>query len=144
DGLADIFRLIGAVDAVQGILVALVEIERPRPQRIGWTAGNARRVRAEPRLNLRRWDPIGPFSHAADRGDAGEGQRFLPHRHAVADRLAAGQHVVKITRISIDQDRAWRLLARIVHDMPSIGFWNVRPRIGWMGEQLAVAWGKIG
>ncbi len=30
--MADIFRLVGAVDAVQGVLVALVKVERPRAQ----------------------------------------------------------------------------------------------------------------
>jgi hypothetical protein len=34
------------VDPVQGVLVALVEIERPRAQRVSRTSGNARRVRA--------------------------------------------------------------------------------------------------
>ena len=34
DGLADIFRLVGAVDAVQGVLVALVKVDRPRAERI--------------------------------------------------------------------------------------------------------------
>ena len=61
DGLADIFRLVGAVDAVQRVLVALVEVERPRAQRIGRTSGNALRVGAEPRLDIRRRNPVGPF-----------------------------------------------------------------------------------
>src|SRR5580704_15756976 len=83
-GLADIFRLIGAVDAVQGVLVALVEVERPRSQRISRTSGNACWVGAEPRLNLRRRNPIRPLSHAANGGHAGESHRFLAHRYAVA------------------------------------------------------------
>jgi hypothetical protein len=110
--------------------------------RIGRTSGNPRRVRAEPRLNLRRRDTVGPFSHAANRSDAGERQRFLPHRHAVADRLALGQDVIEITRVGIDQDRARRLFARIVDDMPAIGLWNGCLRIRRMGQQLPVPWDK--
>src|ERR1700721_2284956 len=53
-GLTDIFRLVGAVDAIQGVLVALVEVERPRAQRISRTSWNACRVWAEPGLHLRR------------------------------------------------------------------------------------------
>src|SRR5580704_11313938 len=101
-GLADIFRLVGAVDPIQGVLVALVEVERPRAQRIGRPSWNAWRIRAETRLNVWRRNPVRPFGHPANLGDAGEGQRFLPHRHAVADRLAVRQDVVQITRIGID------------------------------------------
>src|ERR1700731_5486245 len=99
--MADIFRLVGAMDAVQGVLVALIEVERPRAQRISRTSWNACRVWAEPGLNLRRRDPIRPLSHAADRGDTGPGQRFLPHRHAVADRLASRQDVIEIKLVAI-------------------------------------------
>src|SRR5258708_3336338 len=87
DGLTDIFRLVGAVDAVQRVLVALVEVERPRAERIGRTSGNALRVGAEPRLDLRRRNPVGPFGDFANGRDAGPGLRLLAHRHAVADRL---------------------------------------------------------
>src|SRR5258708_9872203 len=50
--LADIFRLVGAVDAVQGVLVARVKVERPRAEWIGRTSWNARRVGAQPRPKL--------------------------------------------------------------------------------------------
>src|SRR5262249_2224824 len=42
-GLADIFRLVGAVDAIQRVLVAFVEVERACAQRIGRPSGNASR-----------------------------------------------------------------------------------------------------
>src|SRR5215207_4425753 len=80
DGLADIFRLVGAMDAVQGVLVALVKVNRPRAERIFRTSGDALWVRPKPGLDLRRRNPVRPFSHTANRGDAGPGQRFLSHR----------------------------------------------------------------
>src|SRR5262249_29677744 len=114
DGMADIFRLVGAVDAVQGVLVALVKVDRPRAQRIGRASGNALWVGAEPGLDLRRRDPIRPFSYVANRSDARPGQRFLTHRHAVAERLASRQDVIEKTRAGIDKDRARLLFASVV------------------------------
>src|SRR5579863_7003378 len=76
NGLADIFRLVGAVYAVQGILVALVKVQRSRAERIFRAALYAMRVGTEPRLNFRRRDPIRPFRHSADSRDAGPGHRF--------------------------------------------------------------------
>jgi len=40
-GLANIFRLVGAVYAIQGVLVALVKVERPRAQGISRPSRNA-------------------------------------------------------------------------------------------------------
>src|ERR1700692_3212232 len=79
NGLADIFGLVGAVDAVERVLVALVEIERPRTQRVRRASGNALGIGTEPRLNLRRRNPVRPFSGAANRGDTGKGQRFFAY-----------------------------------------------------------------
>src|SRR5262245_13569170 len=109
--MADIFRLVGAVDAVQGILVALVKIDRPRAQRISGTSGNALWVGAEPSLDLCRRDPIRPFSYVANRSDAGPGQRFLPHRNAVAECLAARQGVIRKKSVGVDTDRTRMLCA---------------------------------
>src|SRR5580765_4603150 len=66
DGMANVFRLIGAVDTVQRVLVALVKIDRPRTERISRTACNALGVRTEPGLDLRRGDPVRPFSYTAN------------------------------------------------------------------------------
>src|SRR3954453_1275967 len=138
-GLADIFRLVGAVDAVQGVLVALVKIERPGPQRISRTSVNTCGVRAEPRLNFRRRDPIRPLSHLADCSDAGEGQRFLPDRHAVPERLSFRQDEIKIARIGIHQDRARSLPAWIVDDVPAEALGDVCLGIRRMGQQLPIS-----
>src|SRR5215216_2327927 len=71
NGLADIFRPVGAVDAVQGVLVALVKVNRPRAERIFRTSGDALWVRAKPSLDLRRRNPVRPFSHTTNRSDPG-------------------------------------------------------------------------
>src|SRR5437667_8258142 len=142
--MADIFRLVGAVDAVQGVLVALVKIDRPRAQRISRASGNALWVGAEPSLDLRRRDPIRPVGYMANRSDAGPGQCFLPDRHAVAERLASRQDVIEKTRVGIDKDRARLLFARVVDNMPAIGLRDGRLRIRRMGQQLPVPWGQTG
>ncbi len=54
NGLADVFRLIGAVNAVQRVLAAFVKVERTRAQRILRASSNAGRVGTEPLLNLSR------------------------------------------------------------------------------------------
>src|SRR5579871_3233707 len=100
--LTNIFRLVRSVDAVQRVLAALEKVECPRAKRVGRTSRNACRIGTEPRLNFRGWDPVGPFGHAADRGDARPGHRFLAHGDAVAYRFAPRQDVVEIARVCID------------------------------------------
>ena len=48
--MADIFRLVGAVDAIERVLAALEEIEAARAQRIGRAAVSHASARAMPRL----------------------------------------------------------------------------------------------
>src|SRR5580704_547620 len=127
------------MDAVQGVLATLIEIERPGPQRIRRASSNARGIRTEPRLNLRGRNPIRPFGHPADRGNAGEGHGLSSDGDAVTDRLALWQHVIKKPRIGIDEDRAWSLPALIVDDMPLEGFGNAGLRIRRIGQQLPVS-----
>ena len=78
DGMADVFRLVGAMDTVQRVLVALVKVDCPRTERISRTARNALGVRTEPGLDLRRGDPVRPFSYTANCSDAGPRLLFLP------------------------------------------------------------------
>jgi len=56
--MADVFRLVGAVDTIQRVLVAFVKVDRPRTERISRTARNAFGVRTEPGLDLRRGDRL--------------------------------------------------------------------------------------
>src|SRR5580704_11634804 len=141
-GLANIFRLVGAVDAIQGVLVALVKVERPRAQRIGRPSRNAWRIRAQTRLNVPRRDPVGPFRSPANRSDAGKRHRFLTYGYAIADRLAIRQHVIKITRVGIDQDRSRPFLVRIIDNMPAISLGNICLCVRRLRQQLLVLWGK--
>jgi hypothetical protein len=79
-----------------------------------------------------------------DLGDAGPSLRILADDHAVADRLAVLEDIVKVARVSIDEDRARRFLAVILHDGPLIGGWNARLRIRCVGQKLFVARGEVG
>src|ERR1043166_2726351 len=142
--MADILRLVGAVDAVQGVLVALIKVDRPRAQRIGRASGNALWVGAEPSLDLRRRDPIRPLSYVANRSDAGPRQSFLPHRHAVAVRLASRQDEIEKARVGIDEDRARLLFARVVDNMPAIGLRDGHLGIRRMGQQFTIPWRQTG
>src|SRR6185437_173028 len=79
DRLADIFRLVGAVDAVERVLVALEQIHRARAHRI--VRAGADEVRDfHALLDFRGRGPRRPLFLAADLGDAGPGQRFFADR----------------------------------------------------------------
>src|SRR5690242_244123 len=69
NGLADVFRLVGAVNAVERVLPVLVKINAPGSQRVARAAGDVRRVWAEPLLNVGRGNPVGPLRQASDLGD---------------------------------------------------------------------------
>ncbi len=77
------------MDAEQGVLVALVEIERAGAERIVDAAGHRGRQAFDALVDVGGRRPFRPFRHVADAGDAGEGEGFLADGDAVADRLAA-------------------------------------------------------
>ena len=112
---ADIFRLVGAVDAEQRVLAARVEIHRARAHRIVGARRHEGRNAETLDLALGRM-PGRPLGHAADLGDAGPSHGFLADGDAVADRLAVIEHVIEIVVVGIDQDRARRFLAVIFDD----------------------------
>src|SRR6185437_11773869 len=89
---ADIFRLVGAVDAEQRILAVGIEVHRPRAHRV---VGARRHIarHAQPLDLARGRVPGRPLRHGADLGDAGPGHRLFAHGDAVADRLATIEHV---------------------------------------------------
>ena len=92
-------------------------------------------------------EPLHPGHDARQQqhaGDAGPGQRFLPHRHAIADRLAARQHVIEIARIGIDHDRSGHFLAVIFDDVALVGLRNGRLFVGRRSQKLLVARRQIG
>src|SRR5262245_60066249 len=141
--MSDILWLVRAMDAIQRVLAACVEIERARTHWIARTAFDIVRKRAEsPLLTLGR-RPSGPFFLASDRGHAGPGLAILAYDCAVADRPAFGQHVVNGAYNGIDKDRAWRFLAVVWNDLTLIGGWNRRLPIRWVRQLLPITRSEI-
>src|SRR5262245_6017766 len=68
--MTDVFRLVGTVDAIQRVLAPLVEVDRPCPQGIGRTAGDARRIRAKPGLDVRGRNTVRPLRTRVAAGHA--------------------------------------------------------------------------
>src|SRR5262249_56946012 len=121
NGMSDPSRLIGAVDAIERVLAARVEIERTRTHWIDGAAFDIVRKRAESPLLILGRRPSRPFFLAAHCGHAGPGLSILAYDRAVADRLTFGKHVVNVACGGIDQDRAWRFLPVVSNDLPPIG-----------------------
>src|SRR5262249_55997541 len=68
--------------------------------------------------HLRRRRPIRPLGLALDGLDAGPGETLTADADAVADRLAVAEDQVEIRVLRIDDDRARRLVGRIVDGRP--------------------------
>src|SRR5207237_7385855 len=68
DRLSDIFRLIGAVDAIERVLVAGIKIHAARAHGIVRAAGNISWQWAKPSLLARRPHPSGPLPQPANLG----------------------------------------------------------------------------
>src|SRR5262249_57432900 len=129
DRVSDPFRLVGAMDAVQRVPAAGVEIDAARAHGIGWSAFDIVRERAEALLLALGRRPRRPFFLAADLRDAGPRLRLFAHDHAIADRLVVRQHVIEIARVAIDDDRTGRFFAVITHDRALVGLRDARFRV---------------
>src|SRR5262249_56404320 len=106
------------MDAVQRVLAAGVEIDPARAHRIGWSAFDIVRKRAEAPLLALCGRPGWPFFLAANLRDTGPRLRLFAHDHAVADRLVVRQHVIEIARVTIDDHRTPRFFPLTSHDRP--------------------------
>src|SRR5262249_18479050 len=124
--MSDPSGLVRAVDALERVLAAGVEVERARTHWIACTGFDIVRKRAEPALLTLGRRPSRPLFLAADRGHAGPRLSILAHDRAVADRLTVGQHVINVALGGIDQDSAWRFLTVIPNDLTPIGGRNPR------------------
>ncbi len=124
-------------------LLPLVEIHGARAHRV-LRAGADEVGHVHALLDLGGRRPGRPFGLAADLGDARPGQRFIADGDAVADRLAAIQHVIEIARVGIDHDRSGQLLAVILDDVPPIRLGDRRVFIRRRRQQLLVARRQIG
>src|SRR5690242_14817080 len=89
---ADRRRLVGAVDAIDGI----TEIERASAERIGFAAGHeAWQVRLA--LDHFLWrEPVRPFLHAADALGARPGETFATDADAITNGLAVAEHQIEV------------------------------------------------
>src|SRR5436189_503613 len=84
NGVSDPSRLVGAMDAVERVLAAGIEIERARTHRIARAAFDVARERAEPPPLVLGRRPPRPFFLAADRRHAGPSLAGLAHDGAIA------------------------------------------------------------
>ena len=101
DGMADIFRLIGAVNPVQRVRVAFIKVQRPCPHRIVRSWADVSWNIAKPTPDFLGWHPGWPFLHPPDFGDPRPGERSLPHRDSVPKGLHGGEavpHCVALSR----------------------------------------------
>src|SRR5262245_33387681 len=116
-GIADCLRLVGAVDAVDGV----AEVERARAQRVAGAAGHeAGQVRLA-RNHLGRWGPVGPFRLARDRQEAGPLETFAADADAVAQRpVVALDHVEEALR-RVDHDGSGGFGGAEEHHLPLVG-----------------------
>src|SRR5579883_52633 len=113
DGVADRLRLIGAVDAIDG----LAKVERPRAERIAWPAGHeARQVRLA-LDHFRRRAPVRPFLLAADLLQSRPLESVAADADPVADRAVFPLDEIKETLGGDDDDRARRLVGPIENDL---------------------------
>src|SRR5689334_11225548 len=104
--------LVGAVNAVK----RLAEIERARAKWIAFTTSHEARQIGLTLDHLGGRMPIRPLGHAGDLLGAGPGETLTSDADAVAHRLAARHHEIKVGVRRIDHDRADRLARRIVDD----------------------------
>ncbi|OJY34734.1 MAG: hypothetical protein BGP06_17995 [Rhizobiales bacterium 65-9] len=111
------------MDAVQRVAVALIEIERPRAERIVEAAGHPAAIFFKlrlPRDHLRRRRPCRPLRLAPDGRDAVPAETLAADADAVTDRLpVADDERQEIVR-GIDDDRARLLVAVIGDRLPEI------------------------
>src|SRR5260370_30002462 len=106
DRVADIFRLVGAVDPVQRVLAVGVEVQAARAHWVLRTTRHMRRERAKTLLLTGGWGPARPLGHAADLGDAGPALRLLSYRNTEAEGLAARLDQGGKAIVGISDDRA--------------------------------------
>jgi hypothetical protein len=115
--MADGPRLIGAVDPVERVLVALPQIKRAGADRVVRSAGHTepalqlRHVLFQLRLSLQHFCgriPIRPFLFAMNHGQARPAEALAADTDPVADRLPATLHQIEEMTARIDNDCAGR------------------------------------
>src|SRR5262245_37254282 len=106
-------RCIGAVDTI----LSASDVHRACAKRIAGTArGHARQIGLASE-HLSRWIPIRPLRLALDGSHAGPSKAFAADADAVAHRLAATEHVIKVCVRRIDDDCTGRFAAAVADDL---------------------------
>src|SRR4029078_1606905 len=138
---ADGARRIGTVNTI----LRSGDVHRARAERIARAAGgHARQIRLA-RKHFSRRITIRPFGLALNRLHSGPGETLATDANAVADRLAATEHIIEIRVRRIDDDGAGRfatavagalaLHPRIKHRIIALvsrsGLFDLRRDLGW-------------
>jgi hypothetical protein len=69
---------------------------------------------------------------------------MLLRGRAIANGLVVCEDIIEVARIGIDDDRSRRFLAMILDHGALILRRRHDPRVGCVGQQLAIAWRQIG
>src|SRR5580700_5759601 len=139
DAGADALGLIGAVDAIERIAGALVEIHRSRTERVVEPARHALGEFFElglARDHLRWWRPGRPLRFAPHLRDAAPAEAFAPDADAITCGAPAAPHIEEMAARRIDDDGARPLMASIGHFLAQEGGIDLRGVDG--GDLIAV------
>src|SRR5271157_1417979 len=117
DGVADRLRLVGAVDAVDG----LAEIHRPRAERIARPARHEARQVGLALDHLRRRAPVRPFLLAGNLLQARPLEAVAADADAVAQRAVVRLHEVEEALAGVDDDRPRRFVGAEEHFLLLVG-----------------------
>jgi hypothetical protein len=104
--LADLPRLVGAVDAEEDIAAALVQVERARAERIIDPGGGVARQAWNEFGHVRGGAPVRPHAFAADIGRALPGEALTSDADRVANGGAVALDEIEEALVNIDDDGA--------------------------------------
>src|SRR5208337_877087 len=111
DGVADRLRLVGAMDAIDG----LAEIERARAHRVARAAGHEARQIGLALDHLRWRTPVRPFLLAGNLLQPGPLEAVAADADAVAQRAVVRLDQVEEALFGVDDDRAGRFVGAEEH-----------------------------
>src|SRR5262245_18133622 len=109
------------MDAIARVLVAGVEVESSRSERIVRPAFHAACMFCRLRIAGNHFGgrrPGGPFRGTSDADDTCPAEAFAADPDAIADRLEPRLHEVEIVLVAVDYDRSRLLGGPETHDLP--------------------------
>src|SRR6476660_7068751 len=111
--LSDCGGIVRSVNAVH----RAAEIHGPGAQRVAGAAGHKACQIRLPAKHLDRRNPVWPLGLTFDYLNARPSEALAGHANSVANGLATGEHEVKRSIRSVDDDRSGRFTSRIVDDV---------------------------